>query len=145
MTEPARSATALFVHAAAHSAGGHRITLAGAGHCPPLLVGDRRCEYVETSLSAPLNMLSCWEAPSVELHVRAGESLVLFTDGLLHRTGESADRAFAHVHAAAQSASRAVREDPGLLADHLVHTVLPDGLDATGGEEDLVLLVARFD
>jgi serine phosphatase RsbU (regulator of sigma subunit) len=146
LTEPARSATALFGHVGAPlTPGGRKVTLAGAGHCPPLLVGDHRCEYVETSLSAPLNMLSCWEAPSVELHVRAGESLVLFTDGLLHRTGESADRAFAQVHAAAQSASRTVREDPGLLADHLLRTVLPDGLDATRGEEDLVLLVARFD
>lgn len=146
LTEPARSATALFGHVGAPIApGGRKVTLAGAGHCPPLLVGDHRCEYVETSLSAPLNMLSCWEAPSVELHVRAGESLVLFTDGLLHRTGESADRAFARLHAAAQSAPRTVREDPGLMADHLLHTVLPGGLDATAGEEDLVLLVARFD
>ncbi|MFG1805309.1 PP2C family protein-serine/threonine phosphatase [Streptomyces sp. NPDC049040] len=146
LTEPARSATALFGHAGAPlPPGGRKVTLAGAGHCPPLLVGDHRCEFVETSLSAPLNMLSCWEAPSVELHVRAGESLVLFTDGLLHRTGESADRAFARVRAAAQCAPGSVREDPGLLADHLLRTVLPGGLDATGGEEDLVLLVARFD
>jgi serine phosphatase RsbU (regulator of sigma subunit) len=121
------------------------VTLAGAGHCPPLLVGDRRCEYVETSLSAPLNMLSCWEAPSVELIARPGESLLLYTDGLLHRTGESTDRAFARLHAAAQGAPRAVREDPERLADHVVDAVLPDGLDATDGAEDLVLLVARFD
>jgi serine phosphatase RsbU (regulator of sigma subunit) len=146
LTEPARSATALFGHVCApQDAGGRRVTLAGAGHCPPLLVGDHRCEFVETSLSAPLNMLSCWEAPSVELRVRPGESLVLFTDGLLHRTGDCADRAFARVHAAARSATGAVREDPGRLADHLLHTVLPGGLDRTGGEEDLVLLVARFD
>jgi serine phosphatase RsbU (regulator of sigma subunit) len=145
LTEPARSATALFGHVGApQTPGGRKVTLAGAGPCPPLLVGDHRCEFVETSLSAPLNMLSCWEAPSVEMHVRAGESLVLYTDGLLHRTGESVDRAFAQVHAAAQSASRTVREDPALLADHLLHSVLPGGLDATGGEEDLVLLVARF-
>jgi serine phosphatase RsbU (regulator of sigma subunit) len=145
LTEPARSASALFGHVCAPLRQGWRkVTLAGAGHCPPLLVGDHRCEYVETSLSAPLNMLSCWEAPGVELHVRAGESLVLYTDGLLHRTGEPADRAFARVHAAAQSAPGSVREDPELLADHLLQTVLPDGLDRTGGEEDLVLLVARF-
>lgn len=146
LTEPARSATALFGHVCAPlPGGGRKVTLAGAGHCPPLVVGDHRCEYFETSLSAPLNMLGCWEAPSVELHARSGESLVMYTDGLLHRTGESADRAFARVHAAAQSASRTVRGDPGLLADHLLHTVLPGGLDATGGAEDLVLLVARFD
>ncbi|WP_442785687.1 PP2C family protein-serine/threonine phosphatase [Actinacidiphila sp. DG2A-62] len=167
LTEPARAATALFAYTSAPvpagggggpsggavvgaggSAGGdhgRRVTLAGAGHCPPLLVGDRRCEYVETSLSAPLNMLSCWEAPSVELIARPGESLLLYTDGLLHRTGESTDRAFARLHAAAQGAPRAVREDPERLADHVVDAVLPDGLDATDGAEDLVLLVARFD
>ncbi|MFI0895228.1 PP2C family protein-serine/threonine phosphatase [Streptomyces sp. NPDC020983] len=146
LTEPARSATALFGHVCApHSAGSRRVTLAGAGHCPPLLVGDDRCEFVETSLSAPLNMLSCWEAPSVELRVRPGESLVLYTDGLLHRTGDCTDRAVARVHAAAQAASAAVREDPGRLADHLLRTVLPGGLDRTAGTEDLVLLVARFD
>ena len=146
LTEPARTATALFGHVCApHPSGGRRVTLAGAGHCPPLLVGDHRCEYVETSLSAPLNMLACWEAPSVELHLRAGESLVLFTDGLPHRTGDTADRAFARVHAAAQSAPPAVRAEPGRLADHLLEAVLPGGLDATGGAEDLVLLVARFD
>jgi serine phosphatase RsbU (regulator of sigma subunit) len=146
LTEPARSATALFGHVCApHPSGGRRVTLAGAGHCPPLLVGDHRCEYVETSLSAPLNMLACWEAPSVELHLRAGESLVFFTDGLPHRTGDTADRAFARVHAAAQSAPASVRAEPGRLADHLLEAVLPGGQDATGGAEDLVLLVARFD
>jgi serine phosphatase RsbU (regulator of sigma subunit) len=145
LTEPARSATALFGYVAAGAVGGRKLTLAGAGHCPPLLVGDHRCEYVETSLSAPLNMLSCWEAPSVDVQVRPGESLLLYTDGLLHRTGESADRAFARLHAAAQSAPRPVREDPEELADHIVRTVLPEGLDRTDGVEDLVLLVVRFD
>jgi serine phosphatase RsbU (regulator of sigma subunit) len=144
LTEPARSATALFGYAIA-APDGHRLTLAGAGHCPPLVVGDLRCEYVETSLSAPLNMLSCWEAPSVELCAHPGESLLLFTDGLLHRTGEPADRAFARLHATAQSASHAVRADPERLADHILHGMLPDGLDRTDGMEDLVLLVARFD
>ncbi|WP_449343649.1 PP2C family protein-serine/threonine phosphatase [Streptomyces polygonati] len=145
LTEPARSATALFAYATAAAGGGHKLILAGAGHCPPLLVGDHRCEYVETSLSAPLNMLSCWEAPSVEVRARPGESLLLYTDGLLHRTGESADRAVARLHSAAQSASRTVREDPELLADHILRTLLPDGLDRAGGVEDLVLLVTRFE
>ncbi|WP_329133984.1 serine/threonine-protein phosphatase [Streptomyces sp. NBC_01476] len=145
LTEPARSATALFGYVTTPVAGGRKVTLAGAGHCPPLVVGERRCEYVETSLSAPLNMLSCWEAPSVELLVRPGENLLLFTDGLMHRTGESTDRAFAKVHAAAQSASGAVRDDPERLADHVLNAVLPDGLDRTEGAEDLVLLVVRFE
>ncbi|MEW2518753.1 PP2C family protein-serine/threonine phosphatase [Actinacidiphila alni] len=182
LTEPARSATALFAYVEPAAApgrtgtsavAGRKLTLAGAGHCPPLVVGDRRCEYVETSLSAPLNMLSCWEAPSVELYARPGETLLLYSDGLLHRTGESADRALARLHAAAQGAPRAVRDDPERLADHIVRTVLPDGLDhraedlggpasdkstgSTGSAgsteatesaestEDVVLLAVRFD
>lgn len=145
LTEPARSATALFGYVSAEAAGGRKLTLAGAGHCPPLLVGEHRCEYVETSLSAPLNMLSCWEAPSVELRVRPAESLLFFTDGLLHRTGESADLAFAGLRAAARSAPDSVRADPERLADHVLDAVLPGGLDRAGGAEDLVLLVARFE
>jgi serine phosphatase RsbU (regulator of sigma subunit) len=81
----------------------------------------------------------------VELRARPGESLLLYTDGLLHRTGEPADRAFARLHAAAQSAPVTAREDPELLADHVLHTVLPGGLDRADDVEDLVLLVVRFD
>lgn len=145
LTEPARSATALFAYATGLPGGARKLTMAGAGHCPPLIVGDRRCAYVETSLSAPLNMLSCWEAPGVELRAAPGETLLLYTDGLLHRTGESADRAFARLLTAAQSAPRAVRADPEQLADHVLRLVLPDGLDRAGGAEDLVLLAVRFD
>ncbi|MGW0409891.1 hypothetical protein ACWDZX_01015, partial [Streptomyces collinus] len=50
-----------------------------------------------------------------------------------------------------RSSSR--RRDPGAVADHVLRTVLPDGPDAAaapggagdGGEEDVVLLAARFD
>ncbi|MYQ47092.1 phosphatase, partial [Streptomyces sp. SID4985] len=50
--------------------------------------------------------------------------------------------------AAAASVPRALRGDPGALADHVLRTVLPDGLDpgdAGEGPEDVVLLAARFD
>ncbi|AJE84141.1 magnesium or manganese-dependent protein phosphatase [Streptomyces albus] len=141
LTEPARSATALFAFCEPAL---RRITLAGAGHSPPLLVGAERTEFVETSLSAPLGMLACWEAPSVEVSTEPGETLLLYTDGLLHRTGEPMDRAFAKLHAAASGAARAVREDPEALADHVLRTMLPDGLDRAESEEDVVLLAARF-
>ncbi|MFE7209972.1 PP2C family protein-serine/threonine phosphatase [Streptomyces sp. NPDC001698] len=142
LTEPARSATALFAYCEPAL---RRITLAGAGHCPPLLLGERRTEFVETSVSAPLGMLSCWEAPSVEFQVAAGETLLLYTDGLLHRTGDPVDRAFARLHTAAASVPRALRHDPGAVADHVLHTVLPNGLDVTDGAEDVALLAACFE
>ncbi|MFD9097917.1 PP2C family protein-serine/threonine phosphatase [Streptomyces collinus] len=154
LTEPARSATALFAYCEPAL---RKITLAGAGHSPPLLIGERRTEFAETSVSAPLGMLACWEAPSVEIQAEAGETVLLYTDGLLHRTGDPTDRAFARLRAAAASVPRALRRDPGAIADHVLRTVLPDGPDATaapgrahpgagdGAEEDVVLLAARFD
>jgi serine phosphatase RsbU (regulator of sigma subunit) len=142
LTEPARSATALFAYCEPAL---RKITLAGAGHCPPLLVGERRTEFVETSVSAPLGMLACWEAPSVELEAEPGETVLLYTDGLLHRTGDPTDRAFARLHSAAAGVPKALRHDPDAIADHVLRTVLPDGLDAADSEEDVVLLAAHFE
>ena len=142
LTEPARSATALFGYCEPAL---RRITLAGAGHSPPLLIGERRTEFVETSVSAPLGMLACWEAPSVELQAEAGETVLLYTDGLLHRTGDRADRAFARLHAAAAGVPRAARHDPDAVADHVLRTVLPDGKADADSDEDVVLLAVRFE
>ncbi|MEU4986545.1 PP2C family protein-serine/threonine phosphatase [Streptomyces sp. NPDC021969] len=142
LTEPARSATALFGYCEPAL---RRITLAGAGHSPPLLIGERRTEFVETSLSAPLGMLACWEAPSVELQAEAGETVLLYTDGLLHRTGDPADRAFARLHAAAAGVPRAARRDPDAVVEHVLRTVLPDGKAEADSEEDVVLLAVRFE
>ncbi|QHC26473.1 SpoIIE family protein phosphatase [Streptomyces sp. GS7] len=161
LTEPARSATALFAFseppgaapAAPLPAGGdgvggpapRKLLLAGAGHCPPLILGDLRTEFVETSLSAPLGMLACWEAPSVEIEPARGETLLLYSDGLLHRTGEPMDRAFARLHSAAAGVPRAVRHDPEAVVDHVLRVMLPQGLDDPSSEEDVVLLAAHFE
>ncbi|MFF3618109.1 PP2C family protein-serine/threonine phosphatase [Streptomyces sp. NPDC002467] len=148
LTEPARSATALFAYCepAGGPGGGQpsKIILAGAGHTPPLLIGERRTEYVETSLSAPLGMLSCWEAPSVEIEPAAGETVLLYTDGLLRRTGDPMDRAYARLHAAAAGVPRIAREDPGAICDHILRTLLP-GTELEDAPEDVVLLAARFE
>ncbi|MFE7312668.1 PP2C family protein-serine/threonine phosphatase [Streptomyces sp. NPDC057555] len=155
LTEPARSATALFAFtepptgAAALPAGidgpaPRKMVLAGAGHCPPLVLGDHRAEFVETSLSAPLGMLACWEAPSVEIEPARGETVLLYSDGLLHRTGEPMDRAFAHLHSAAAGVPRASRHDPEAVVDHIVEALLPQGLDDPSSQEDVVLLAAYF-
>jgi hypothetical protein len=55
------------------------------------------------------------------------------------------DRAFARLHAAAASVPRALRGDPVALADHVLRTMLPDGLDTADSDEDVVLLAARFE
>ncbi|MEV7090333.1 PP2C family protein-serine/threonine phosphatase [Streptomyces sp. NPDC093085] len=148
ITEPARTSTALFAYA---EPGPRKIVLAGAGHAPPLIVGARRTEFAETAVSAPLGMLSCWQAPSVDLWLAPGETLLFYTDGLLHRTGAPMDRAFARLHTAAASVPAAARHDPGRIADHVLRTLCPeedgpsDGPGGTPGDGDIVLLAARFD
>jgi Stage II sporulation protein E (SpoIIE) len=143
MTEPARFATALFCCA---EPARRRLVLAGAGHCPPLLIGGRRAEFVETTLSAPLGMLGCWEAPRTELFPASGETFLVYTDGLLHRTGESMDRALSRLQAVALNVPRAARDDPGELVEYILRGVLPDGpTDDPDSSEDVVLLAVRFD
>ncbi|MGW2278306.1 PP2C family protein-serine/threonine phosphatase [Streptomyces sp. NPDC001770] len=142
-TEPARTATALFAYCEPAL---RRIVLAGAGHAPPLVVGDRRTEFVETTVSAPLGMLACWEAPSVEFTPESGETVLLYTDGLLRRTGDSMDRAFSRLHAAAAGVPRTARHDPEAVADHVLRTLLPgDGSAPADRTDDVVLLAVRFD
>ncbi|MEW1615247.1 MULTISPECIES: PP2C family protein-serine/threonine phosphatase [unclassified Streptomyces] len=142
LTEPARTATALFAYC---EPAARKVVLAGAGHTPPLVLGESRCEFVETTLSAPLGMLSCWEAPSVEFSPAPGETVLLYTDGLLRRTGDAMDRAFARLHSAAASVPKAGRPDPAAVADHVLRTMLPDGLDRSDTTEDVVILAAHFD
>ncbi|MCU4747937.1 MULTISPECIES: PP2C family protein-serine/threonine phosphatase [unclassified Streptomyces] len=145
LTEPARSATALFGYA--EPAAG-RLVLASAGHPPPLVIGEHRAEFADTTLSAPLGMLACWEAPSVEIDVARGETVLLYSAGLLRRTGEPMDRAFARLRTAARAAAPEVRADPEALLDHMLRTVPATDTDSrtgTGsGAEEVVLLAVRF-
>ncbi|MFJ9881088.1 PP2C family protein-serine/threonine phosphatase [[Kitasatospora] papulosa] len=141
LTEPAAAATALYAYC---EPGRRTVLFAGAGHTPPLVTGDRRTEFVETTLSAPLGMLSCWEAPSVEFRPLPGETVLFYTDGLLRRTGSTTDRAFARLHSAAAGVPKVLRQDPGAVADHVLRAVLPDGQNRSGGTEDVALLAVRF-
>ncbi len=153
LTEPERTATALFGYAEPPGPAAprgvptpgrgmtRRLVIALAGHPPPLVVGATRVEFAESALSAPLGMLACWEAPSVQLDVAQGETVLLYTVGLLRGTGEPLDGAFARLESAAHRAPPAVRADPDALVDHILRTVLPAESDAA---EEAVLLAARF-
>ncbi|MFB7472841.1 PP2C family protein-serine/threonine phosphatase [Kitasatospora sp. NPDC056184] len=144
-TEPARTATAVYAWVEPE---GRRITLAGAGHCPPVLVTRYGAEFVETSLSAPLGVLSCWEAPGVEFTAERGDTLVLYTEGLARRFGPTLHVGQANLRRAAADAPRDVRIDPDRLAAHLVAAAAEhDAAGAVGGPatDDLVLLAARFE
>ncbi len=142
-TEPARTATAVYACVEPEQ---RRVTLAGAGHCPPVLVTRFGANFVETSLSAPLGMLSCWEAPGVEIDVERGDLLLLYTEGLARRCGPTLHAGQARLRKAAADAPREVRYDPERLCTHLL-TSCVSGTDEPAGTavDDLVLLAARFE
>ncbi|MBF9070824.1 PP2C family protein-serine/threonine phosphatase [Streptacidiphilus fuscans] len=141
-TEPARTATALYAFVEPSA---RRLSLAGAGQCPPLLVTSFGASFVETSLSAPLGMLSCWEAPGVELRADRGDVLLLYTDGLARRCGEESLHAGqTRLRAAAAEAPRDVRQDPERFCAYLLDACLGSS-EPLPGADDVVLLAARFD
>ncbi|MEY9839632.1 PP2C family protein-serine/threonine phosphatase [Streptacidiphilus sp. EB103A] len=140
-TEPARTATALYAYLDPRT---RQLSIAGAGQCPPLLVTSFGASFVETSLSAPLGMLSCWEAPGVELRADRGDLLLLYTEGLARRCGTSLHAGQAKLRSAAAAAPREARHDPDRFCAYLLSTCL-DGADGPAGADDIVLLAAGFE
>jgi sigma-B regulation protein RsbU (phosphoserine phosphatase) len=73
-----------------------RIQIAGAGHLPPLILDAGSSRIVQLTPSAPLGAFRDTHREQLDLSLRAGETLVLYTDGLVERRDvpldESIDR-----------------------------------------------------
>lgn len=63
------------------------VTLANAGHLPPLIVSRGEGRHFEAEPSAPLGALSFGQRPEYRESLKRGETLVLYTDGLVERPG----------------------------------------------------------
>ncbi|MCL2418697.1 MAG: SpoIIE family protein phosphatase [Conexibacteraceae bacterium] len=89
---PGMVATLLFV---VIDAAASTVTLARAGHPPPALRDvDGSVRFLETERTLPLGV-DPEEPPSQEVYaIRPGETLLLFTDGLVERRGEPITRSF---------------------------------------------------
>jgi anti-sigma regulatory factor (Ser/Thr protein kinase)/putative methionine-R-sulfoxide reductase with GAF domain len=64
-----------------------RLTLASAGHLPPVVLSPDGPRLVETEPSAPLGAMSFGHRPELETRLEQGEILVMYTDGLVERPG----------------------------------------------------------
>ncbi|WP_123389986.1 SpoIIE family protein phosphatase [Nocardioides aurantiacus] len=74
---------------------GH-VTVVRAGHTLPLLWrADGEVVEVEGDGGIPLGVLPEWEWPTTELHLGAGDRLLLYTDGLVEVPGEDVDEGVA--------------------------------------------------
>ncbi|MER6035959.1 PP2C family protein-serine/threonine phosphatase [Streptomyces sp. NPDC001835] len=111
-----------------------QITLAGAGHLPPLLIGpDGAAALLPVPVGPPLGTgLGGYE--SVTHPAAPGQTLLLFTDGLVERRGEDIDRSLARL--------AGLRFPAGQDIEAVLDTVLT-GLDARHAEDDVAVLAAR--
>ena len=113
-----------------------RLVYACAGHPPPLVVppdGDAR--YLWDGRSAPLGSILGTERTEAVAQLAEGDTIVLYTDGLIERRGESLDDGLHRL--AAEAVLRAPEGDP--LADDLADALLEGEAQA----DDVCVLTAR--
>jgi len=114
------------------------VTLANAGHLPPLML-DRdggTAGFVSTHVGAPIGVASDEPYVSVEIAAPAGGSLLAFTDGLVERRGEILDRGLSGLEDAA------VGEDEASLDDLLSKIV--NELNSDASDDDTAILGLRW-
>jgi anti-anti-sigma factor len=98
-----------------------RLRIANAGHLPPLLMsagGDVRRLEIATSL--PLNVEPNTRYTETEHALAPGDTLLLYTDGLVERAHETLAQGLADLERAAAEAPSEV----GPLCDHIAENVL---------------------
>lgn len=61
------------------------VRLASAGHLPPIIVGNGATRMVELAPAAPLGAFPYGSCTEQEVELRPGETLMLYTDGLVER------------------------------------------------------------
>jgi serine phosphatase RsbU (regulator of sigma subunit)/CheY-like chemotaxis protein/anti-sigma regulatory factor (Ser/Thr protein kinase) len=113
------------------------VTVASAGHPPPALLGaDGRVRFLETEQGLPLGVDDAI-TPIERVHpLTAGDTLFLFTDGLVERREESIEVGFKRLRDALRDSPDSVEE----LCDH----VLDRTLDGHPSADDAALLAVRL-
>ncbi|WP_406176639.1 SpoIIE family protein phosphatase [Streptomyces sp. NBC_00996] len=112
-----------------------RCTLAAAGHPPPFIVPpDGLPRQIEHPPGPPLG-LGGLPFESVELELREGTVLALFTNGLIESRGRESDVGY-------QLLSRALEQSSHSL-EWACHAILQALLPVGGAQDDVALLLAR--
>ncbi len=70
---------------------GRRVSFTNAGHLPPLLIGHDAVHYVESQIGLPIGVDRDFAYSPTTVTVPSGATLLVFTDGLVERRGESID------------------------------------------------------
>ena len=110
------------------------MSLASAGHLPPLLHRDDTSEFVDTPSFPPAGVFDAVAIPpTAELTLRPGDALLFYTDGLVERRGETLDTGM-------QRLADATRQTSPDNASKLTSAALTGCLDDTHRADDACVL-----
>jgi len=109
---------------------------ANAGHPPPVLIGgDGEPQYLDGARSAPLGALEDACFAEAEIELRPGSTVVLYTDGLVERRGQSLDEGFSRLREALRTGE--------LEPEALCEAILGGTLGAATSDDDVTFVVAN--
>lgn len=116
-----------------------RITYSSAGHPPPILVHpDGTCDLLDQATDPPLAARPSHQPrPQTSLPYADGDTLVLYTDGLIERRGEDID---AGLYRLTDTLTRFGGQSPERIADTLLARL---GV-ASGARDDIALIIVRL-
>jgi serine phosphatase RsbU (regulator of sigma subunit) len=112
-----------------------RISLATAGHLPPLLLGDEEAQYLEGLPGLPLGVDPGATYPTTTVAAPPAGTLVGFTDGLVERRGESLDIGLSRLREAARGTDGDLPDLLGKLV-----TTRPPG----ASNDDIAIVALRW-
>lgn len=115
------------------------ISYSNAGHPPPILAHpDGRFELLDQGTDPPLGArLQHVPRPQATCEYKPGDTLVLYTDGLIERRGEDIDVGLARL-------TDTLTDHVQLGAEPLAGTLLASLGVAGGGRDDVALIVIRL-
>jgi anti-anti-sigma factor len=119
---------------------------ARAGHPPPLVAGPGGCRPLEDATGTVLGVRARPPFTAGTAHITPGESIVLYTDGLVERRGELIDDGIARL-ATTAARHHALAPAPltdALLTGALVGSPTGGGPAAPDPADDVALIVARL-
>jgi len=118
VTETGQIATVL---CAVVDLGSRQVTVATAGHLPPLLISDGHGEYVDGEIGVPIGAQAGAAYKSITVPAPPSATLLAFTDGLVERRGEELDRGLERLRTAATADHQGLPELLGTLVAELRH------------------------
>jgi anti-anti-sigma factor len=110
---------------------------ARAGHPPPLLLSGGTARYLTGGLGAPLGIACRTPLTDATTCLQPGQSLLLYTDGLVERRHRIIDESLEQL---AATAAPLHGEPPHALVTQLLAHALPE----TGPPDDIALITARY-